>query len=121
MMPDKVISIVGNRCRPDQDEKLNRWYVERHIPDLLQFKGLQKATRYQVLYPDLIYPGYPEVKYPKYITVFDYKSQADFDAYEVSPAKIEAGKNVRETWEKDPMERVWRVQYKFLGTYEQTK
>ncbi len=116
-MAEKVISIVGNRCRPDQDEKLNRWYNERHIPDLLEFSGLQQATRYQILYPERIYPGYPQVRYPKYITVFEYNSKEDFDAYEISPAKIEAGKNVKETWEKDPMERIWRVQFKEIGRF----
>jgi hypothetical protein len=119
MEPNGVISIVGNQCRPDQEEKLTRWYSEKHIPDLLKFKELRKATRYQLLYSGLVYPGYPEVKYPKYITIFEYDNQQGFDAYQASPELAEAGKDVRATWEQDPFERVWRVQYKLLQTWEQ--
>jgi hypothetical protein len=117
-MPERVVSIVGVSCRPDQDDKLNDWYNNRHIPDLLHFEGLQRVARYQILYPDVIYPGYAQVNYPKYITIFEYENQANFDAYEMSPAKIEASKNVNETWDKDPMKRIWRVQYKSISTFE---
>ena len=52
MEPDSVIHIVGMHCRPDQEEKLNKWYNERHIPDLLKFKGVKRITRDRILTPN---------------------------------------------------------------------
>jgi len=30
-----VIHLIGLNCRPDQDEKFNRWYNENHVPELM--------------------------------------------------------------------------------------
>ena len=117
--PHRVIHMVGIHCRPDQEEKVNRWYNEQHIPDLMKFKGLKKATRYRLLYPGEIYPGYPEMKYPGFLSVYEFDSKEDFDAYQASPELADCQPNVRETWADDPMERLWRVQYEEINTFEQ--
>lgn len=117
MKPNGVISIVAVNCRTDQEEKLNKWYNERHIPDLLKFKGLKRVARYELI-PAPPSPGYPEVKYPKYLTVFEYDNQQGFEAYQASPELAEAGKDVSATWEKDPYERVWRMQYRMMKSWE---
>ena len=52
MKTNSVINIVGVSGRPDQVEKLNKWYTERHVPDLMKFKGLKRATWLKVLSPE---------------------------------------------------------------------
>lgn len=112
---NSVINIVGTNCRPDQEEKFNKWYNERHIPDLLKFKGLRKVTRYKILTPN----SQPEVNYPNYLVIYEFENQQAYEAYEASPELAEALKEADETWADDRFERVWRVQYKALKTWEQ--
>ncbi|MFH1382899.1 MAG: DUF4286 family protein [Chloroflexota bacterium] len=115
---NRVIHVRGLGCRPDQEEKLNKWYDEIHISDLMKFKGLRKATRYQLLYPEKTSLDSQNVKYPKYLAIYEFDSQQAFEAYEVSPELKEAMKEVHEDWGKDPYEGIWRVQYKLLNTRE---
>ena len=119
METGSVINVVGVHCRPDQEEKLNRWYNERHIPDLLKFKGVKKATRYTLLTPDEAHAGSPDIKYPMYLAVYEFESQEAYEAFETSPERAEAMKELNETWAEDKYELVWRVQYKALGAWEQ--
>ena len=118
MEHNRVIHIRGISCRPEQEEEFNKWYNEIHIPDLLKFKGLRKATRYQILYPDKVSIDSQNGNYPKYLAVYEFDNQQDYEAYEASPELKEALKDVHETWEKDPYEGIWRVQYKFLKAWE---
>ena len=111
METDSVIHIVGVHCRPDQEEKFNKWYNERHIPDSLKFKGVRRVTRYKILTPD--------IKSPKYLTVYEFENQKAFEAFEASPERAEAMKDINETWGEDRYELMWRVQYKVLETWEQ--
>ncbi|MFC2042072.1 DUF4286 family protein [Chloroflexota bacterium] len=113
-----MIHIVGVKCRPDQEEKFSKWFNEKHVLDLLKFKGLRRATRYQLLYRDGKNPVTPDMEYPIYLGVYEFDNQQDFEAYEASPELAEAHKNLLETWAKDPFERVWRVQYRALKTWE---
>ena len=63
----KVINMRGIDCNPEEEERFNKWYNERHILDLLKFKGVKGVTRYEiykVITPDMVSP---DVKYPKYL------------------------------------------------------
>jgi hypothetical protein len=118
MEPNNVAHILGLSCRPDQRLKLDTWFTERHIKDLLKFKGLQRATHFELLYPGRTYPGYPKVDYPQFFTIYEFNSQKDFEAYEASPELKASFDNVREVWSKDPFQRVWRAQFKATQTWE---
>ncbi|MFC1872572.1 hypothetical protein ACFLYV_02495 [Chloroflexota bacterium] len=117
--PRRVINVLGNTCRPDQEEKYNRWLNKRHVPELLKFKSLKTVTRYCALYPGRIYSGYPEVTYPRYLMTCEFDSEQIFHEYEVSPIIEKAHKDYRETWQEDPYERIWRVQFKLIQTWKQ--
>jgi hypothetical protein len=119
MEPNSVIHIVGLSCRSDQEEKFNKWYNERHIPDLLKFKGVRRVTRYKILTPNRRYPGYPDVKYPNYLAIYEFENQEVFEAYEASRELAETKKEVSKTWAEDAFEQVWRVEYKALKTWKQ--
>lgn len=105
-----VINILGTRCRPEDEEKFNKWYEEVHIPLLLRFKGLKAVTRYKIT-------GEAE-EYPKYLAIYKFDSQEAYQAYETSPELAAAREEMRETWKEGGFEIKWRVQYESMKTWE---
>lgn len=112
--PGKIVHLLGSRVRPDQEEKYNTWFNEKHVRDLLKVRKLKGIQRYQALYPDKVYPGYPEVKYPYYLAICHFEDVKDYEAYETSPELEAAHRDYRANWSADPYERVWRVQFEQL-------
>ena len=106
----QFINIVGTRCHPDDEAKFNKWYDEVHIPLLLKFKGLKKVTRYKAA---------AEAKeYPKYLTIYEFNSKADYEAYQKSQELAAARVEMAETWKTRPFEMVWRVQFESLKAWK---
>jgi heme-degrading monooxygenase HmoA len=98
-----VIHIVGTRCQAEVEERFNKWYDEAHIPMLLKFKGLKKATRFKILKP--------REDYPEYVAIYEFESRQAFEDYEKSPELSAAMAEMKETWKDGGWEMVWRVQY----------
>ena len=98
-----VIHIVGTRCQAEVEDRFNKWYDEVHIPMLLKFKGLKKATRYKILKP--------REDYPEYVAIYEFESREAFEDYEKSPEMSAAIAEMKETWKDGGWEMVWRVQY----------
>jgi hypothetical protein len=109
MKKGQVIHLVGNRCRPDVEDKLNRWMDEIHIPMLMKFRGLKSATRFKRLYPG--------DEYPLYITQFVFESKEAFEAYEKSPELAVAMEETKQFWKPGERERTWRVQYQVISKH----
>ncbi len=106
-----IIHVVATQCRPEDEEKFYTWYDEIHIPLLLKFKGLKKATRYKIIYET--------EKYPKYLAIYEFESRKAFEAYETSPELAAASKEEStETWKEGGYEMKWRVQYEPIKTWE---
>lgn len=114
----EVIHIVGQSCRPDQEEKLSRWYEEVHIPQLLEFKGVRRSNICQLLYEERTHPDFVPQKYPKFLNVYEFDSPQAFEEYEKWMKGTPIGQDVHDTWGKDPVERIWRVQYKITRVLE---
>lgn len=119
MEANSTILIVGLSCRPDQEEKFNQWYNERHIPDLLKFKGVRKVTRYKALTHFKTREGYPAVQYPGYLAIYEFENQQTLEAFEASAELAEAAMEARETWTEDSYQRMWWVRFKTLKTWGQ--
>lgn len=119
MKKDEILHMVGQSCRPDQEEKLKRWYEDVHIPDLMKFPGITGANRCELIIPNTPQFDYGEKNYPKYLNIYEFKSQEAFEEYMGSwIKKTSIGKDVQSTWNNDPIERIWRVQYKVVRTFE---
>ena len=119
MEPNSAMIIVGLHCRPDQEEKFNKWYNKKHIPDLLKFKGVRKVTRFKRIPTDRARPGYPDIQYPNYLAIWEFENQQTLEAFEISPELEEAAGEAREAWAEDSFERMWWVKYKALKSWEQ--
>ena len=119
MEVDEIINMVGQSCRPDQEEKLKRWYDEEHIPDLMQFQELKRSIRCELVLPGDNQFNYHEINYPKYLNLYEFASQKAFEEYN-SPwmKKSRSGQSVTSAWDNDPVEKIWRVQYKVVRVVE---
>ena len=106
-----IIHIVGTRCRPEDEEKFNKWYDEIHIPLVLKFKGVKEVARYKIINES--------EKYPTYLAIYKFESQNAYEAYLTSPERAALLKESDETWEKGAgFEIKWRVQYEILKTWK---
>ena len=106
-----IIHVIATECRPEDEEKFNKWYDEIHIPMLFEFGGLKKATRHKILYES--------EKYPKYLAIYEFDSKKAFEDYENSPELAAARKEEHEeTWRDSKYDMIWRVQYEPMKTWE---
>jgi len=45
-MPESIVlSIVASECSPEVEVKFNQWYNDVHVPMLMKYDGLKKASR----------------------------------------------------------------------------
>ena len=66
-----MINIVDTRCPPETEERFDRWNSEKHVPDLLEFKGVKGVTRYKMVN----HSGQVSAKeYPTFVTVYEFDS-----------------------------------------------
>ena len=111
MEAETIIHIVGTQPRPEVDEKFNTWYSETHIPMLLKFRGLKEATRYKRISEN--------EEYPKYLTMYKFESQKDFEAYDEPSSEVAAAREeMKRTWKEGEFEVKWRVQYEPIKTWK---
>ena len=110
MKANSMVLLVGLECKPEEEEKFNRWYDE-HIPLMLKYPGIRAATRYRITKAN--------EKYPNYLAIYEFENQQALEEYDTSPEHFQARKHVTNSWgEKLPYERKWRVAYKVIGAWE---
>lgn len=123
--PLSVITIVGTQCPPTNEARFDQWYSEKHIPDLLKFKGLQGAIRYRLagavgraVKGTSKVPLVRNTEYPKFLTFLYFKDTATADAYDSSPER----KGLLQEWIELVKEMevtvLWRAQYKPMRTWQ---
>jgi uncharacterized protein (TIGR02118 family) len=90
MAETTIINIIATQCQPQDEEKFNKWYNEVHIPMLLKFKGLKGVARYQITDESS--------RMPRYLALYRFASQKDYEAFQKSPEVAAAIKEMQETW-----------------------
>ena len=119
-----VINIVGTICFPEKEERFNQWYNEKHVPTLMKFTGIKRATRYRLVSAPKGAQGVNPLSaetgkegYPKYLAIYEFEDDEAFERYEGSPEAAAA----REDWfsakEEIAAEMLWRVQYESMKTW----
>ena len=110
MASKSVVHIIGTRCKPEQEEKFNRWYDEIHIPMLFKFPGMTGVKRMK---------RYTEGdEYPEYLAIYEFENQDAFEAFQASPEREAATEETGQTWGENKFELIWRVQYEVLKTWQ---
>ena len=106
-----VIMMVGTQCPPEVEESFNTWYNEKHIPDVLKFKGIKMATRYKIMGDNK--------EYPEFLAIYEFESRQAFVEYETSPVRASAGEDWLRTSKETGAEMMWRIKYEAIGTWQQ--
>ena len=109
-----VVMIVGTQCPSETETEYNRWCNEKHIPEILRFKGLRKATRYELIDTE----GERSAHYPKYLVIWEFESRQAAEAYEASPERAVAVEDFKESLGNKGIEIKWRAHYKPVRMFE---
>jgi len=106
MEKGRFINIVGTRCKPELEDKFNEWYDEVHVPLLMEFHGIKKASRFKLC-------GDPE-KYPAYLAIYEFENEDGYKEYMESSEMHAALEEMKETWGEDMFEVPFRAQYELM-------
>ena len=110
MEANSVINIVGTQCPPEAEERFRKWYIEKHIPELLQCEELKGVTFYRNTKPD--------VDYPTYLAVYEFKDLQDFEAYSSNPLLAAVPEDVRAVFAETGASIKWRVQFQRIKSWQ---
>jgi hypothetical protein len=121
-----IINIVGTVCFPDKEERFNQWYNEKHIPDLMKFKGIKKVTRYKMIgaaegpreHP--LPPVGAKDGYPKYIAIYEFEDLETFEKYDHSSEAAAARRDGDAETKEIGVQHFWRVQYETIKVWKQS-
>lgn len=121
--PMSTINIVGTDCSPAGEAKFNKWYSDKHVPDLLKFKGLDGVIRYRLasstgLGIKASVPIGQAKQYPKYLTFYYFKDTATADAYDVSPERTATLVEFKDMVKEVNLSITWRAQYAPMRTWQ---
>ena len=98
------LRIIGCCCRPEDEERFNRWYDEVHVPMLMKFRGVKKASRYRSTDDN--------DKSPRYLAVYEFDSKEDLDAFANSPEAAAARDERKISWPNpDSGQVTWAARY----------
>ena len=86
---EAVIKIIGMQPTPTTEAQLNQWYVERHIPQELDYPGVLGAARYRRVTEVPANDGFGH-PYPRYLAMYFYEDLAAAEAWEASPQRAAA-------------------------------
>ncbi|OGO21850.1 MAG: hypothetical protein A2Z28_01845 [Chloroflexi bacterium RBG_16_51_9] len=110
MTNEPVINVVATQCKPEDEEKFNKWYNEVHIPMIMKFKGVSEVTRYKL-------PKDSE-EYPKYLAIYTFDNADAFKAFGTCPEMAAVQAEMKETWKDGMFTIKWRVQYETIQNWK---
>lgn len=85
--------VVGSQADPKKEKKYNQWY-DQHITTFFNFNGLKRVSRSRICRP----LGDQGNKSPQYVTIYEFDSKNDLDAFMKSQAFASAAKEYDENW-----------------------
>ena len=110
MDKNAVLGIGASDCRPEDEEKYNKWYNEVHVPMCLKFKGIKRASRFKRIGDDK--------ERPKYLVFYEFESKEAKEAFDTSPELKAAMEESKETWKDGGLDLLWVANYEPIKTWE---
>ena len=104
-----MINLVTTRQKTGEPAELLRWYND-HVNLLMGFEDLTGATLYRCI-------SAGTATAPEYACLYDFPSQAAFDAFEASDAKESARQVTLTGWGRQGIEIIQRTQYTTGGKW----
>ena len=110
-MPESIVlSIVASECSPEVEAKFNQWYNDVHIPMLMKYNGLKKASRYQL--------AGDSKDHAKYLAFYEYENEKAQTDLNISPEFAAAIEEMQETWKDGGFDIKWMANYTVIKTWE---
>jgi antibiotic biosynthesis monooxygenase (ABM) superfamily enzyme len=116
MKSKPVIWAVGLQCRPEDEDKFNKWYDEVHLPMLLKGNQVARVIRYR-LASKTYEVGPTAIECPTYQTIYEFEDQDKFEAWMGGRERAAAGKEKAETWGDQGYEVVWAARYDVMNSW----
>lgn len=116
MSSKPLIWIVGIQCRSEDEARFNTWYDDVHVPMLLKGEHAKRVTRYK-LADEVYHVGTTTEACPNYLTIYEFESQTQFDAWMNGEARTEAGEDKNRTWSENPYEVRWATRYDLIKAW----
>jgi heme-degrading monooxygenase HmoA len=111
MRKDKYLWITASRPKPGKEKEYNEWY-NQHVTTFFQFPGLKRVSRNQCFnsfqFGD---------KCAQYVTIYEFDSKGDLEAFGKSDASKQAKKEHAEGWE-EVAESIWTGWWEPIKTLE---
>ncbi|MGD1118585.1 MAG: DUF4286 family protein [Dehalococcoidales bacterium] len=111
MPSHKLIQIVAAESTPEKDAAFEKWYTGKHIPTFLKFAGLKQVNRYKL-------KGDISQNCSKYLTIYEFDTEADLAAFPKSPAFAEAVEDFEKMKDKIAFTGKWAAVYELIKTWE---
>jgi len=108
-MSKRVIHVVEVDCNPEVATKYNKWYNEVHIPMILKYEGILRATRYQLLSGP---PGQA-----RYLTIYEFKDQGAMEAFPQSTVYAAVDEELKQTWKGKEFQIKMAAKFEMIGTW----
>ena len=110
-MPDsKAMLIVATQTTPEMEDKYNQWYNDTHIPMLLNYDGLKKASRYKILGDNK--------DQSKYLAFYEFESEQAMFAMNSSPEFTAAMEEMQGSWPNGGIDIIWMANYGLIKAWE---
>lgn len=109
-MAKKYYNIVATECKPEIEEKFNKWYNEVHVPMLKKYKKMKSVKRLKAMQPG--------DKYPVYMALYEYDSAEDMAGLGQSPEMAAVREEMKETWKDGGWEMKWAATYELIEEWD---
>jgi len=107
-----VIWTVGLECRPEDDDKFNRWYDEVHVPMLLEGGHVVRVTRYRLSGETHdVAPG--AMQCPTYQTIYEFEDEDAFSSW-MREDRAAAASDKAATWGDRGYDVIWAARYDLM-------
>ena len=114
MADSNVFMVMGTECPTASEEAWSRWYTEKHVPDVLRFKGVKSATRYQIRDAE---EARAQPSCPKYVAIYRFENWKAVEGYNNSKERQVALKDWNENWVPKGAKLVWRIYYEPIKSW----
>ncbi len=110
MEANPLIHVVGTVCKPGMESAVSKWYMETHIPMLLEFQKIKEVNLCQR------FTDAPD--YPLFLATYQFESPSAFKEYGLSQTLTAAKQDQARQWKEGEFELKWRVQFEVLRSWK---
>jgi hypothetical protein len=121
----KIIRLVAfpsdDMWTPEVEEAWSKDYSDFHMGTAIKAGGLKKVTRYKLMPRPKGMPAHKygeEQDYPKYLSIYEYETEKDFDAYNNSSEHRIVHQHYVDQWRSKGVKTKWVAEYEFMQTWE---